>query len=59
MLMEKKLLLRKRNAMRKMHAETGCGNSALFRQDLSLVKILFVLDEYDFAIQFARQKIEN
>ena len=25
----KKLLLPKRNAMRKMHVETGCGNSAL------------------------------
>ena len=27
---KKKLLLRKRNTMRKTHAETGCGNSALF-----------------------------
>ena len=30
--MEKKLLLQKRNAMRKTHAEIGCGNLALIKQ---------------------------
>ena len=38
--MEKKLLLQKRNAMRKTNAETGCGNSAL-------------VSELDYLILFA------